>query len=291
VTISPALPRAAAPRTPRPLPRALLLAVALAAPSPGVQAQDACLPAFQVGTAVWYAFEPQPRTASVSDSGCTAAAGKRAQVVVFPLGSRTVIYCDLALSLPAAMQADLEVSQRQEAAGLPSARRSLPALWAELLRRYASALTCAPGFRRMSEASSGVPSVWCRRQLSATELCPRTGSAFSDGTCTSMACPAGMVDLDLSTGGKLTGCGRCPAGQLDLAESLASRDQPARSSADHPPVTAVLCKARASDPCPSGPPGKAYPVRVTAPAAAHPASGRSFTERPGTFARRVRPGP
>jgi hypothetical protein len=70
-------------------------------------------------------------------------------VVVFPLDSRTVINADLELPLPAATQADMEVSQGQEAVGLPSGL---------------------------------------------------------------MACPAGMVDLDLSTGGKLTGCARCPAG-------------------------------------------------------------------------------
>jgi len=229
-------------------PRPLLLALALATPSSDARAQDSCHPAYQVGESVWYSVEPQPRVTSTSDSGCSAA-GRRGQVVYFPLGARVVIFCDIELSLPAEMQAELQDSQRQEAVGLPSGRTSLPALWERLLRKHSPALTCAPGFRRMSETASGAPSVWCRRQLTPSELCPRPGSAFSDGTCSSSSCPEGMVDLDLSTAGKLGGCARCPAGRIDVAESLAARGLPLRPVADHAPVSAVLCKARASDPC------------------------------------------
>ncbi len=156
------------------------------------------------------------------------------------------------------MKAELDAAQLESATVLPSMRPTLVSTWWKLVRKYSSLLRCEAGFQRMSDASSGVPTVWCRRQLTRRELCPR-GTTFANGTCSSMACPAGMVDLDLSTGGKLSGCTRCPAGRLDVEESVAWKGQSSWSSAGRVPGTAVLCKARATDPCPD-PRGRPTPA-------------------------------
>ncbi len=214
------------------------------------RARDACQPEYRVGTTVWYAVETQPRVARYFDSGCTKAAGRRATVLFFDRGGRVVIFCDLELSLPDALRAKLDAVQSQGSTGLPSTGRRLGAVWEELVDRNSHELACPAGFKRMSDAASGVPSVWCRRQLTARELCRQPGSTFSDGACYTMTCPEGTVDLEFSTGGRLAGCSRCPAGRLDLKESVAWKAQPSWSLSSHGPVTAILCKAKVSDPCP-----------------------------------------
>jgi hypothetical protein len=225
----------------------LVLGHALAAAADS-RAQEVCQPKYRVGTIVWYAVETQPRAARYFDSGCTKAAGARATVLFFERGARVVIFCDLELSLPDALRAELDAVQRQRTMGLPSSWRRLAATWQEMVERNSRELTCPDGFKRMSDVTSGVPSVWCRRQLTASELCHQPGSTFSDGACYTMTCPDGTVDLDVSTGGRLAGCSRCPAGRLDLKESVAWKNQPSWSISSHGPVTAILCKARASDP-------------------------------------------
>ena len=231
---------------------ALLLGHALSAATEA-RAQDDCQPEYRAGTTVWYAVETQPRVARYFDSGCTEAAGAHATVVFFEREAREVIFCDLELALPDALRAKLDALQSHGATGLPSTRRRLGAAWEELVDRNSRELACPAGFKRMSGAASGVPSVWCRRQLTARELCRQPGSSFSDGACYRMTCPDGTVDLEFSTGGRLAGCFRCPAGRLDVKESVAWRNQPSWSLSSHGPVTAVLCKAKASDPCPNPP--------------------------------------
>jgi hypothetical protein len=213
------------------------------------RAEEVCHAQYQSGPWVWYAVETHQRVSTTVASGCSAATGAQPEVLFFLRGSREVIACDLALGLPPAMKAELNAAQLQGTTELPSRRPTLAATWRRLVRKYSSALTCATGFRRMSDASSGVPSVWCRRELRASELCPR-GTTFAAGACSSTACPAGMVDLQDLTGGKLSGCSRCPVGRLDVEESMAWRDQSPWASMGRGPVTAILCKARAVDPCP-----------------------------------------
>lgn len=227
----------------------LLLGLALTAAAEA-RAQDVCQPEYRVGTTVWYAVETQPRVARHFDSGCTKAAGRRATVLFFDRGARVVIFCDLELTLPDALRAKLDAIQSQGSTGLPSTRPRPGAAWEELVDRNSHELACPAGFKRMSDAASGVPSVWCRKQLTASELCQEPGTTFSDGACYRMTCPDGTVDLEFSTGGKLAGCFRCPAGRLDQKESVRWKNQPSWSPASHGPVTAVLCRAKASDPCP-----------------------------------------
>jgi hypothetical protein len=213
------------------------------------RARDACQPEYRVGTTVWYAVETQPRVAQYFDSGCTKAAGARATVVFFERASHVVIFCDLELSIPDALRAELDAVQHQGATGLPSTGRKLAAAWGKLVDRSSRELACPAGFKRMSDAASGAPSVWCRRQLTARELCRQPGSTFSDGACYTMTCPEGTADLELSTGNRLAGCSRCPAGRLDVKESVAWKAQPSWSLSSHGPVTEILCKAKVSDPC------------------------------------------
>lgn len=249
-----------ASRPPGCLPGGLLaVLLCVLTPAPRVEAAEACQAEYRAGPWVWYAVETQQRVSTTRASGCTTATEARPQVSYFVKGSREVIACDLELPLPPAMKAELDAAQLEGANALPSRRPTLTATWGALVRKYAPLLRCEPGFRRMSDTASGVPSVWCRRELTARELCPR-GTTFDQGSCSSMACPAGTVDLDLSTGGKLSGCSRCPAGQLDVGESLAWKGQSSWASAGRGPVTAILCKARATDPCPD--------ARVAAPAEA-----------------------
>jgi hypothetical protein len=251
MTTSP-LATSAAARTPLGRGRlllALLLGFALSAATEA-RAWDACQPEYHVGTTVWYAVETQPRVARYFDSGCTKAAGRRATVVFFERASQVVIFCDLELSPPDALRAELDVVQHQGTTGLTSKGRKLAAAWEKLVDRSSRELACPAGFRRMSDAASGVPSVWCRRQLTARELCRQPGSTFSDGACYTMTCPEGTVDLEFSTGGRLAGCSRCPAGRLDVKESVAWRAQPSWALSSHGPVTEILCKAKVSDPCP-----------------------------------------
>jgi hypothetical protein len=235
--------------------RALLQALLVQAlvVASGARAEDVCRPAYRAGAAVWYGVETRSREARISDSGCAGAAGARGAVAFFVQAGRVVIACDLPLEPPAAMKAELAEAQRQDAAGLPSHRRKVDGLWTALVHRYASALTCAPGFERMSDTGSDLPTVWCRRHLSARELCPHPGTTFADGACYDMACPVGTEDLDASTGGRLSGCSRCPAGRLDVAESLAWRERLSGAPSTEWPAAAVLCKARASDACPDAP--------------------------------------
>lgn len=250
------------PRPPGDFHRGLLsVLLCVLAPAAGVKAEDACHLEYRAGPWVWYAVETRQRVSTTRVSGCTTATEARPQVLFLERGSREVIACDLELPLPPAMKAELDAAQLQGVHTLPSQRPTLNATWRALLRKYSPLLRCEPGFQRMSDASSGVPSVWCRRELTARELCP-PGTTFSQGTCSSMACPAGTVDLDRSTGGKLSGCSRCPAGQLDVGESLAWKGQSSWASAGLGPVSAILCKARATDPCPD--------ARVATPAVAAP---------------------
>lgn len=230
--------------------RLLSVLLCVLTPAAGVSAENTCHPEYQSGPWIWYSVETQQRVSTTRVSGCTTLTGARPQVLFLARGLREVIACDLELPLPPGMKAELDAAQLQGARTLPSRRPTLVATWRALVRKYSPLLRCEPGFRRMSDASSGVPSVWCRRELTARELCP-SGTTFSEGTCSSMACPAGTVDLDVSTGGKLSGCSRCPAGQLDVAESLAWKGQSPWASAGRGPVTAILCRARATDPCPA----------------------------------------
>ena len=230
--------------------RLLLALLCVLAPAAGPRADDACHLAFRAGDHVWYAVETHPRVSRTFDSGCATATDRQPQVSFFMKGAREVIVCDRELPLPDAMQAELSSAQHQGSSVLPSRRPTLDTTWTALVHKYSAALPCAPGYQRMSDASSGVPSVWCRRQLTTRELCP-TGGTFTTGACYAVACPEGMVDLDRSTGGKLMGCARCPVGRLDVEESVSWRDLSAWSSSGHGPVTAVLCKARASDLCPA----------------------------------------
>jgi hypothetical protein len=262
-------PRAATNASPRPgrwRGRLLLalLGVGALAQAAAARAEEVCHAEYRAGPSVWYAVETQPRVSTVVDSGCVSAAGGRPGVSFFVRGTREVIACDLELAIPAAMTAELGAAQVQGATALPTRQRTLAATWKDLVRKHSPELPCAAGFQRMSDTSSGVPSVWCRKQLTAAELCP-AGSAFADGVCTATACPDGTVELERTTGGRLAGCFRCPAGQLDLEESVAWRDQPSWSSTRQGPVTAVLCKARAADPCPD--------LRGAAPSPVHASAG------------------
>jgi hypothetical protein len=164
-------------------------------------------------------------------------------------GGEEVVYCDLELVLPDAMRAELKAALAQT--GPPSRKSSIAYVWDELVRKYSSALVCGVGFRRMTDTASGAPSVRCRREVTASALCPRPGTTFIDGTCYAQACPEGSMDLERSTDGRLAGCSRCPAGQLDVEESVARRDLPSWSSSSGRPVAAVLCKAGVTDACPA----------------------------------------
>jgi hypothetical protein len=175
-------------------------------------------------------------------------------------GSREIIFCDLDLRIPDAMQAELKEAERQVATELPSRRRGRAATWETLVHKYSRELVCAAGFERTSDAASEVPSVWCQKRMTARELCPRPGSIYTDGACYSMACPEGTVDLDLLSGGKLAGCSRCPVGRIDVKESLGWQDHTAWSSNSHGPVTTILCRARASDPRPGSESSTAQPL-------------------------------
>ncbi len=240
----------------------------------GARAQDACKPEFRAGSQVWYAVETRPLVARYSDPACTATGGSGAGVRFVMKGSREIIFCDLDLRIPDAMQAELKEAERQVPTELPSRRRGRSGTWETLVHKYSRELACAPGFERTTDTSSELPSVWCQKRMTARELCPRPGSTFSDGTCYSMACPEGTEDLDLPSGGKLAGCSRCPVGRLDVKESLAWQDPSAWSSSSHVPVTTILCRARASDPCPGSESSDARPSPSTGAAAVQLSEGR-----------------
>jgi hypothetical protein len=250
----------------------MLLAIAIVGaltPAAGARAQDgACKPEFRVGSQVWYAVESRPRVAQYSDSACRAIGGAGAGVRFTMNGSQNIIFCDLDLRIPAAMRAELEEAERQESTELPSRRRGRAGTWETLVHKYSRELVCAPGFERTSDGSSELPTVWCQKRMTARELCPRPGSTYADGACYSMACPEGTEDLDLASAGKLAGCSRCPVGRLDVKETLAWQDPSSWSAKSHGPVTTILCRARATDPCPasgssnSRPPPGATAVQV-----------------------------
>lgn len=241
----------------------------------GTLAQEVCKPQVHAGAYVWYAVETQPRASTVSDSGCTAAGGVDASVRFMMEGSREIIFCDLDLRVPDAMRTELKETERQVATELPSRRKGRAGTWGALVRKYSRELACTPGFERTSDGTSEVPSVWCQRRMTARELCPRAGSTFTDGACSSMACPDGTVDLELSSRGKLAGCSRCPAGRIDLEESIAWQDQSPRSSTSRAPATTILCRARSSDPCPGSEPSAGRPSSPAARAGpVHTGQGR-----------------
>lgn len=242
---------------------AVLCALGLAARA---EAEETCRAEFQVGSSIWYAAQPHDRVSTTVASGCRAATGAQPQVLFFLKGERELIACDQALALPPAMRSELDAAQLEGLSVLPSRRPTLEATWRELVGKYSPALRCADGFQRMSDASSGVPSVWCRRHLTRRELCPK-GTTFEEGGCASLACPADTLDLDRLTGGRLSGCFRCPVGQLDVEESVAWKGQSSWSSSGSGPVTAVLCRAPATESCPDRP--RATPV----PAATAPKDG------------------
>lgn len=251
---------AAAPRPEAVRPAArgrgpLLLAIAIVGaltPAAGALAQDgACRPEFRAGSQVWYAVESRPRVARYSDSACRATAGAGAGVRLMMKGSQDVIFCDLDLPVPQAMRAEMDEAERQASTELPSRRRGRAGTWETLVRKYSRELVCAPGFARTSDASAEPPSVSCQKRMTARELCPQPGSTYADGACYSMACPDGTDDLDLPSAGKLAGCSRCPVGRLDVKETLAWQDPSAPASERHGPVTTILCRATAADPCPT----------------------------------------
>jgi hypothetical protein len=229
----------------------------------GARAQDVCKPEFRAGAQVWYAVKTQPRVARYTDSACTATGGAGAGVRFVMKGSQEIIFCDLDLRIPDAMQAELKEAERQVPTELPSMRRGRAGTWRTLVSKYSRELVCAPGFERTSGPASEAPSLWCQRRMTASELCSRPGSTYADGACYSMACPEGTEDLELPSGGKLVGCSRCPVGRLDVKESLAWQDPSAWSSNSHVPVTTVLCRARASDPCPGSESSDARPPPST----------------------------
>jgi len=240
----------------------------------GARAQDACTPTFRAGSQVWYAVETRSRVARYSDSACTATGGAGAGVRFMVKGSQEIIFCDRDLRIPDAMQAELKDAERQVPTELPSRRRGRAGTWETLVHKYSRELVCAPGFERTSDASSDLPSVWCQKRMTARELCPRPGSTYTDGGCYWMACPEGTVDLELPSGGKLAGCSRCPVGRLDVKETLAWQDPSAWSSKSHGPVTTILCRARASDPCPGPESSTARPPPATGAAAVQVSESR-----------------
>jgi hypothetical protein len=225
----------------------------------GARAQDVCKREFHAGAYVWYAVATQPSVARHSESACTAAGGAGAGVRFVMQGSREIIFCDRDLRIPDAMRVELEEAERQVPTQLPSRRRGRAETLEALVRKHSRELVCAPGFERTSDASSELPSVWCQKRVTARELCPRPGSTFSDGACSSTTCPEGTEDLTLASGGKLAGCARCPVGRLDVKETLAWQDPSAWPSRGHPSVTTVLCRARSSDPCPAAESSAARP--------------------------------
>lgn len=245
----------AAPSTPpRPgaLPGGILLALLCVLPPAArarAGAEDACHAEFRAGAHVWYAVPTHARVSTTVASGCTVGADRQPAAFFLVEGDRELIVCDVELILPDAMKAELEAAQLQGATVLPSRRPTLVATWSHLVRKYSAQLQCKAGSRRMSDPT-GAPSVWCRRQLTARELCP-SGTTYAEGVCSSMDCAAGMVDLDRLTGGRLAGCFRCPAGRLDVEESVSWRAQSLGSSSGQGSATSVLCKARATDPCPA----------------------------------------
>jgi hypothetical protein len=250
-----ATPRPEAVRPGRQRRGRLLLTIAILGaltPAAGARAQDGvCRPEFRVGSHVWYAVQNQPRVARYSDSACTATGGAGANVRFMMKGSQEIIFCDRDLHIPDAMRAELKKAERQVSTDLPSRRRGRAGTWEALVHKYSRALVCAPGFERTNDVSSEPPSVWCQKRVTARELCPQPGSTYADGACYSMACPEGTEDLDLPSAGKLAGCSRCPVGRLDVKETLAWQNPSAWSSESHGPVTTILCKARATDPCPA----------------------------------------
>jgi hypothetical protein len=141
-------------------------------------------------------------------------------------------------------------SARQKAP--PSQRRTDQQIWADLVKKYPARGACAKGFA--PESRVGVSYLECNRSYRGKEACPLGGEIrVADGRlvpfterpeerkCSrdTTACPAGFTALPKGGLAGLVGCYRCPAGELDSAETQAWR----RGKLLAP---RVLCRARRS---------------------------------------------
>lgn len=223
---------------------AALLAAALGAPAEelDVVAQDA--------KAVWYAVDVTEFVQESYVNQCDRDLERLApgvEAIVKTVRPRVV--CTYRIPYADGLLEAYQERSAAEQAAPPSRRRPVQKIWAELVRKYPVKGACAKGFA--TEAHLGVPYVECVRSYAGKEACPLGGEirvpdgrlvAFTDHPaerkCSrdTSACPAGSTALPADGAAGLSGCYRCPSGELDLVETQAWRRAGVRSAR-------VLCRA------------------------------------------------
>lgn len=235
--------------------RALITAVitaAMTSVAPAVRADDAEVVA-QTGDKVWYAADVTGYEQDTYVNQCDQDLAKLVPGVAAIITAVTpYVMCTYRIPYGEGILQEYLDQTTARASAPPSQRRSDREIWDEVARRHPARAQCARGFA--AETKIGVDYVECVRRYRPSEACPRGGGirvpdgrlvAFTDTAderkCSrdTATCPAGASPIPRKALPGLDGCYRCPAGELDAAETVAWRKGSEKGQR-------VLCKARKS---------------------------------------------